>query len=190
MLPALAKAFPGVLKKAALQEAHFIRGKIVEGIASQAPGGKPFKPLSPLTLAARRLAGFRGTKALIRTGDLRNSIVVVVGKDGSVAIGVSRNAKGEDGQDLVKVAEIMEFGAGPYVIQLTPKMVAWIAKLYEEAGIERAPSARGGGKGYIVVKIPARPFMRPVFEKWGKPTDVRARLQARIAKLLKPYGGR
>lgn len=38
----------------------------------------PFKPLRPATLAARRRRGFKGTKPLIRGGELRNSINYVV----------------------------------------------------------------------------------------------------------------
>ncbi|HOU94451.1 MAG TPA: hypothetical protein PLU22_25545, partial [Polyangiaceae bacterium] len=47
------------------QEAHALRNEIVRGITSQAPGGEPMKPPSTLTLAARQLKGFGGTKALL-----------------------------------------------------------------------------------------------------------------------------
>jgi len=52
------------------QEAHALRNDIVQGLTSQAPGGEPLKPPSPLTIAARQLEGFGGSKALIVRGDL------------------------------------------------------------------------------------------------------------------------
>ena len=60
----MAVAVDTASQKAISQEAQFFRGEIVKGIVSQAPGGKAFKPLSPLTLAARwrqspRSAAFR-----------------------------------------------------------------------------------------------------------------------------------
>jgi hypothetical protein len=39
-----------------------------------------FAPLSPRTIAARQRKGYKGTKALIRTGQLLNSITYVVRK--------------------------------------------------------------------------------------------------------------
>ena len=84
------------------QEAHLLRKEIVTGLTSQAPGGTTIRPLSPLTLAARKLGGFRGTKALLRRGDLRNSIGVVVER-GEVFVGVLRKAKGPGGAGLVNV---------------------------------------------------------------------------------------
>ena len=40
--------------------------------------GEGFEPLSDSTLAQRKAKGFKGTKPLIRTGQLRNSITFVV----------------------------------------------------------------------------------------------------------------
>ena len=48
--------------KALMQEAQFLRTKIVEGIREQAPGGRAFAPLAPTTLAIRQFRGFRGTR--------------------------------------------------------------------------------------------------------------------------------
>ena len=60
------------------QEAQRLRSDIVRGITAQAPGGKDFKPPSPLTLAARRLKRRGGSKALIVRGDLRTGITAGV----------------------------------------------------------------------------------------------------------------
>lgn len=113
--------------RAVMQEAQYLRKKIVQGMRTQAPGGVAFKPLEPQTIARRKRDGFTGSKALIRTGDMRNAIKVSkVGAQG-VFVGILRSARGGGGESLVNLAAIHEFGA---------------------------PRA----------KIPARPFMQPVFE--------------------------
>ena len=59
------------LNRAGLKAQASIRGKINEGIAPE---------LAPSTLAARRARGRTGTKPLVDTGQLRNSINYVVRK--------------------------------------------------------------------------------------------------------------
>jgi len=159
---------------AVLQEAHLLRREIVEGLRK---GSKNFEPLSPLTLAARRLAGFRGSKALIRTGELRNSISVVK-RPGKVFVGVPRKS----GERLVRVAEIQEFGTQPFIIPITPKMRRYLAVLFKEAGIQRRGGG-GGGAGVVVVQIPARPFLRSAWMRWqdGKPEK---RIQKTVARAM------
>lgn len=91
--------FINALEQAVMKEAHFIRGKIVQGIASQAPGGQAFAPLSPITLAMRKAMGFGGTKALIRTGALRGAVTAirVPGSAPRAFVGILRQAKGKVG---------------------------------------------------------------------------------------------
>lgn len=176
-----------------LQEAHYLRGEIVKGLQSQEPGGKAFKPLSPLTLAARRLAGFRGTKALMVHGDLRNGIrVESLGKLKGAFIGILRTAKAADGKPLVNVAEVQEYGAGPFTVALTPKVMRYLAMLFKELNGEGAipkpfwlMKAKASAKKFLIIKIPARPFIRPIFEAFAKPEDVKKRLEERMAKMLK-----
>lgn len=167
---------------AVLQEGHFLRGQMVQGITDQAPGGKQFKPLSPLTLAARRLRRFRGTKALMVRGDLRNQITVMR-KGKRVFVGVLKTATGRDGKKLINIANVHEFGE-VIVIKVTPKMRRYLAMLYRAAGIPRVSGPGGGGKDVVVIRIPARPFIRPVFERDAKPADVKVRLEQRTAKIL------
>jgi hypothetical protein len=176
-----------------LQEAHYLRGEIVKGLQSQEPGGKAFKPLSPFTLAARRLAGFRGTKALMVHGDLRNGIrVESLGKGKGAFIGILRTAKTADGKTLVNVAETQEFGAGPFRIELTKKVMRYLALVFKELNGEGAIpkpfwliKAKANAKKFLLIKIPARPFIRPIFEVFAKPDDVKKRLEERMAKMLK-----
>lgn len=170
-------------EQATLQEAHFFRAKVIEGFRTQAPGGKRWKPLAPTTLKLRRFQGFGGTKALIVRGDLRNSIQVhKMGRFGAM-VGVLRGARGKDGQPLVNVAAVHEFGAGPILIRITPKMIRFLAAAGVLDGSGEG-SGGGGGIGVIIVNIPARPFMRPVRDRYFKPSVVRDRYLTRVARLM------
>lgn len=87
-----AERLQDAVRVALRQEAQVLRNQIVQGLTSQAPGGEPLRPPAPLTLAARELQGFGGTKALVVRGDLRNSIAVIIdGED--VFIGIRRSAR-------------------------------------------------------------------------------------------------
>lgn len=168
--------------KAVLQEAQFFRTKIVEGLREQAPGGKPFAPLAPTTLAIRRFRGFKGTKALMVRGDLRNSIAVVK-HQGGVFVGVLRTARSTGGQSLVNVAAVHEFGSRPIVLKLTPKVRRFLYAAFRAAGLDSPVSDRPG-TGIAVIKVPARPFLRPVFEKYAEAEDVSRRFLERVARNL------
>jgi hypothetical protein len=157
-------------------EAERLRTEVVQGITRQAPGGRAFVPLSASTLARRRLGGFLGTKALMVAGDLRNAVTVVVRGD-EAFVGVQRATRGADGRSLANVAEIQEFGAGPFVVPITDKMRRLLGALRAVSG--SAPAA-GGSSGHngtgsrvIVVKIPPRPFLRPAFDAWKKGAERR-----------------
>ena len=155
----------GAIGAALAQEAQLLRKQIVEGLTNQAPGGQPILPLAATTLAARKLKGFGGSKALLRRGDLRSSITVVV--DGDQAfIGIKRGAKG-----AVDVAQIQEFGAGPFVIPLTPRMRRFLFAVLRTAGAE--PRGDGSGKGVVVIRIPPRPVLRPAFEAFQRGAQTR-----------------
>ncbi len=175
--------FQDATDRAVLQEAQFFRTKVVQGIREQAPGGEPFKPLAATTLAIRRFRGFKGTKALIARGDLRNS-VTVVRQPGGVFVGVLRTAKGRDGQPLVNVAAVHEFGSRPIVMKLTTKARRFLHAAFRRAGLD-APVGGGSSVGIAVIKVPSRPFLRPVFDKFGSDREeVSRRLLARVARLL------
>jgi hypothetical protein len=168
----------GAVHVALRQEAELLRKEIVQGITKQAPGGKSLKPLSPLTLAARKMAGFGGTKALMVRGDLRNAIAAIV-KGDEAFVGVPRKARDKDGKPVVDVAKIQEFGAGPFVVPMTPAMRRYLFTLYAKAGKSRT---KGSGKGVVVIRIPARPFLRPAFKSFSK--GVQKRFLRRIARIL------
>lgn len=135
--PAQVAKIKGVIRRAVRREAERLRAEIVVGITRQAPGGLAFRPLSPLTIARRRAEGFAGTKALIRTGELRRSIATVQAGD-AVFVGIPLRSGG--GEKMVRIGQVHEFGSNPIII---PR-----------------------GRRNIAVQIPARPFLRPAFKAW------------------------
>lgn len=164
------------------QEAQGLRNEIVQGLTQQAPGGEPLKPPSPLTLAARQLDGFGGTKSLLVRGDLRNSVAVIVEGD-EAFIGVPRSARSGGGESLVDLAQLHEYGGPPVIIPITPKMRRFLFALLRQAGKE--PTG-GSGRGVVVVQVPARPFLRPAFEKFRQGAS--RRFLERVAQQL-GFGG-
>lgn len=167
--------FKRVAKKAVLQEAQFLRGKIVEGLREQAPGGDALAPLSPLTLAIRSFERFKGSKALMRTASMRNAIIVKAVPEGAF-VGILRTAKSKTGENLVNVAEMNENGSEPIIVPITPASRRYFHAALAAAGLE-APKGgpSGGGAAIAIVRIPARPFMAPPFNKYETPGAVRAR---------------
>jgi hypothetical protein len=176
------KRVGAAIDKAVLQEAQFLRTKIVEGIREQAPGGRAFAPLAPTTLAIRKFLGFGGTKALLVHGDLRNSVTVT--KDGDrVLIGVLRTARNRAGRPLVDIAAQNEHGSRPIVMRLTPKARAFLHAAFRTAGLD-APGAGQPSTGLAIVQIPPRPFLSPIFEKYAERSQVSRRFLERVAKNL------
>ena len=182
LLASAPKRMREAVDKALMQEAQFFRTKIVEGIGEQAPGGKTFAPVAPTTIAIRRFRGFKGTKALLVQGDLRNSITVVK-EGGGVFVGVLRSAKGRGGQPLVNVAAVHEFGSSPIAVKLTPKARAFLHAAFRKAGLD-SPASDKPSIGIAIIKVPARPFLGPVFEKYADPDQVSRRFLERVAKNL------
>lgn len=176
------------LRQTLIQEAEFYRGKMVQGIISQAPAGKPFKPLSKMTLAMRKFRGFGGTKALIVSGELLNSIRVITTREGAF-IGVPRNAKSKDGKSLISIAEIQEFGAGPYIIKITDKMRKFMFAAFRSQSLsQRSNTGSKSAKGVIIVRIPARPFIRPIAEAFGGKTGFDRFANRLVQNLNRVYG--
>lgn len=175
LLAAAPEKLRRAVDRAVLQEAHLYRKEVVQGLTSGSPGGQRLAPLAPSTLATRRARGIRGTKPLIARGDLRRSIAVVR-TPGGVFVGVRRTAHSRDGGRLVDIARVHEFGK-VVVFRMTERSRRYVAMVLRQAGVP--PTGTGGGPGGIVVtRIPARPFLRPVFEKLapGAPARVFARV--------------
>lgn len=162
----------GAMDRAMGKEAHRLRGIMVKGFNTQGPPGGKWKPLSPMTLKIRKALGKRGTKALMRTGDLRKSINVVR-ENGAWFVGVHRTAKASDGESLVNIAEVHEFGTKKYTVRVTKKMRKFFLFLYikSSGGGRRKSKSKSvimplpKSKTVMVIHIPARPFIFPVWEQ-------------------------
>jgi hypothetical protein len=96
---------------------------------------------------------------------------------------VLRTAKAGGGQSLANIAAIHEFGSRPIVLKLTPKVRRFLHAAFRAAGLD-APAGDRPSTGIAVIKIPARPFLAPVFEAFGKPADVSRRFLDRVAQNL------
>jgi len=173
--------------RALLKEAEFFRGKVIEGLRDQAPGGVAFKPLSPATIAMRQFLGFKGTKALLAHGDLMKS-VTVHDVDERIFVGVLRTAKTQDGKSLADIAELNENGSQPIVIHMTPKMAALLHAAFKASGYGNRMGPPVPSTGVIVVQVPARPFFGPIFALHGNPAVANKRFAERVAKEMKGKG--
>jgi hypothetical protein len=121
------------------------------------------------------------TKALIVNGDLVNAIRVVPSGDGAF-IGVLRTARARGGKSLCNIARIHEFGAGPKAVRMTPRQRRYLHAMYRQLGYP--PRVGRGGGGVFTVRIPARPFVRPVYEALYRHGDA---AQRRILASLEAY---
>lgn len=188
VLPGLAPRLQKAMNQAVLQLAQEMRKEVLEAFEKEGTPGKPWAPLSPLTLALRKFrggTGAGGTKILQVAGTLRNAVDVVKGPAG-VFLGIKRSAKTRDGKSLVNVGMVQEFGATIHMT-MTPKMRRYLAAAMKASGVR--PHAGGGAKGKgatsITIHIPARPFLGPIVEAWtDHPDRMEKELMERLAKLL------
>jgi len=119
-----------VLKKAATKCALLLVREIKKGIKSQAPGGQKFQPLAEVTIERKG-----SSKALIDTGFLISAITQKIMGD-KAFVGLLRGTRNKDGDEMVNIGAIMEFGA---TVQM--------------------PSG-------VTIVIPPRPFLHPVMEQY------------------------
>ncbi len=128
------------------------------GIRNGAPGGQKFRPLDTITLFLRRQ---RSSKPLIDSGSLVGSIHTTFDKEKlSAFVGVHRSARGADGESLVNVAMVHEYGTKPFVIRVTPALRRLFWRLHlASQGLIRALHPN---RQYLNHPgVPERPFMRP-----------------------------
>ena len=134
------------MRQAAARVGNYGASEVKKGIVSGSPGGKTFKPNSPLTIARKG-----SSKPLIDKGDLVGSITYQIIDSDNVFIGVK---KGKE----ANIAAVHEFGC---TIKVTPKMRAYL----HHQGVHLKPSTQ-------MIYIPARPFLRPVLDS----SDFRAKV--------------
>lgn len=157
-------------EKAIVKEAHRIRGIIIEGFNRGGPSGARWARLKPMTNLISRAYGKGDRKPLKDSGDLRNSIAVTQEGDGWF-VGVHKKAQGKKGKRrMVDIAAVHENGSKRYTVRVTPKMRKFFYWLFIKTKGQIKPLK--DTTTHIVVQIPARPFIGPV---WDKEKDNSAR---------------
>jgi len=186
-------AFKRALGVALHREGLFLAGKIVEKLHSG-----DFQPLSRLTMAARALAGFGGSKPLNVSGALAGAVTVHPNSPTSLTkfIGILRTARRKGGQgrgaggrftagagsNLANLGDIHENGRD-FIVKMTDKMRKYLfGVLFPAAGIDTHGGGGSHSTGYITVHIPPRPFVGPVFRQWTPTTP--ERIMADVGRLL------
>lgn len=169
--------FARAAEQAVAKEAQMARMHIVKNITSGgAHADKPFAPLSSMTLAIRAFKGFGGGKPLIVSGALLGAVTVSkIGK--ATFVGIKR-AGGKGGG--VNFAELHEFGGGPWTRPMTDKQRRFLHAALKNAG----PAPTGPGGGVLTIRIPARPYIGPVADKFLKQPDVKRRFWANVSAAL------
>lgn len=209
LFPDLKAQIPAAINKAMLGEAQDLRKRMVKQFADQQPVSGQWAPLSPMTLRARKVQGFKGNKILIRSADLRNSIQLQPNSPAAqIFVGVNRTVLarvtgGGKAMALVNIGLVHEFGA-TLTITVTRKMQRYLfgVLLKTKGGrdlsgryLKKGAKAGSGGSGRfkvgakITIRIPARPFVGPAVEA-KSPAEYEASVAARMAVLLRSKLGK
>jgi hypothetical protein len=159
------------------KEAHHLANEIRNSFNNQGSAGKKWEPPSANTLLLRRAKGTRGrTKALMVHGDLRGSIKAKRAGKTEWFVGVHRSARARrTGKSLANIAAIQEFGADNFDIPVTEKMRRFFWYLHNKTRGAWRPGSRRRApkfmimpiskhKTVITLRIPARPFIGPIWK--------------------------
>lgn len=151
----LTPGFRRALKATARKNAKLLIREIKKGLREQAPGGEAFAPLHDLTVQEksqiRGIGSVKSNQALIRYGDLYNSISYDIDEDGGFQVGIPKDAVNREGKDLNMIAAVME---GGITIRVTDDMRNYFAA-----------NGRPLKQSTTHLEVPARPFLGPVFEE-------------------------
>ena len=180
-------ALPKAIERATKQEGQFLRKMIVKNLTQQgAIAGRPFKPHKESTKLSRKFRRRPTGKVLIDRADMRNSISVQQSGD-RVFVGILRTARGKDGRPLAKVGRVHEFGQ-TIAVPVTKAMLRFLHVMFRKGGVQRGQGNESKALKVgetLVIKIEARPFIRPVVDKfYSNPAIVRSRFNARLGALL------
>lgn len=164
-----AKALEKNLNHATALNAAFVRREVRKRIQ----GGK-YSANAALTVAIKG-----SSKPLVDNADLMNAVTTVQTDAKTAFIGVLKQAKSKDGEDMINIAAVVHEGV---TIPVTEPMRMLFQVVYE--AVEREDPSRltgraleiyrdvmaNGGKFYplkegtIAIHIPGRPFIREVIE--------------------------
>ncbi len=155
------------------REAFLLANGMKTGLIAQRPGGKKIRALKRSTILLRgsriKGGGSPGTKALIASGSMVNSVTAKRKNKFHYTAGVHRNARSKDGKSLADLAAIHEGGTKSYTVTVTEKMRRFSFVLMK-IGILHAPWKVGQE---LRRKIPPRPWLGPAHEEWEKDADKR-----------------
>lgn len=172
------------ISKALKEEAEFFAKEIKANLISGGSKyGKKFKALAKTTVEARKLRGIKGKKPLIATKTLLNSIKAIPKGRNKYFVGIDRSARAPKGGSLAEVARLNEEG-GVITINTSSMSGAFfkfLGMLMKKSGKSKPSSKRP--KGVIIIKIPPRPFIAPVFQElYDNRLKAKARMMSRVAK--------
>jgi hypothetical protein len=170
------------IQRAVQQEAKWFARKIKANIRDQ--GRTARTPIRRVLVATQKMRERRGIKRmgpLYARGDLLRSVTVKMGFM-KAWIGIPKGARGRGGANLEKIGRANEFGKRVYIRNPSRAMRWMLFKFYQ--GIGRRPKHPTGKKGVIIIRIPKRPFMEPVFDRFyaRHPVRVRTRFLGRVAR--------
>lgn len=185
-LERLERAHASAARKVLKSEAKFLERKVKEGIRKQAPGDTKLKRLKLNTRKTRRFRGIRGQRALLANRELFGAIKVKMKPD-EAFIGITGGTNSR-GYSLVRLAETQEKGRKNVVIELTKKMRALLGHMLNTGKRRSKARSPKAGANLIIFNIPARPFLQPVADKYGKPSVALPRWRRKMAAALAPQG--
>lgn len=158
--------------KATARNAALLQDAIVEKILS-----KRFKKKnSPLTKALKD-----SDTPLVNTGELAKAVEVELSGSFVAFVGFLRNQKMSNGGDLKKIVPLLEKG---FEVKITKRMRKWLFLKMRELNIPEGPRTSSGG----VLRVPARPFISPIFRSRRMRTKLNANWKAAIERAFKRLG--
>lgn len=165
---------PRAVDVAVRGEAESYRALVIQGFREGGTGGKKWSKLTPITRRIRKSPtrqgiGKGGTKVLMVSAQLRNSVTVHKQAESEYFVGVLRSEKG------FNIARVHELGA---VIPVTEKMRAYFRYLLA-IGVLRKPWPPSS-KTTIIVR--PRSYLGDAFEWFRRGFD--ARVATRVATYI------
>lgn len=158
----MAKQAPRAIDMAVHGAAMSYRRRVVKAFVAQGAGGKKWDPISLLTMELRKKgadvgrSSFGGSKALIRSGDMRKSVTVQKQGAAHYFVGIHRT------HGKYNVARVQEQPGGKdkiFKIDVTDKMRRYFLYLYIK-GVISAPLK--ASTTHIVIK--QRSFLQSVWD--------------------------
>lgn len=164
------------------KEGMYLESQMKKGIQEQAPGGKPFPPLHPFTIAMKTKGGRAKTQRLINSMQLVKSITSKLVSEDEMFVGLLRTslhrrtgASGKTSYSLANIGMIQEYGAvipADTKSQKGRRVRAWL----NYNGLHLKAST-------VAVRIPPAPFVGPTAD--AEREGVQKRLaEAAMAPLL------